>query len=386
MRRLEALARRYGLDLLVVAAAVESAPEVALRGGDRAPETSAWFGSPAVGAAILLLLARRRAPFAVPAAFWLGGAALSFADGRLVVFPTGLFVAGMGGAVLLGNLPDARQERAGLAVVLAASAIVAANDPSHSPGELVFIPALFAIGWLLGFALRERSAQADAAEERAVQAEREREAAARVAAAEERARIARELHDIVAHTVSVMVLQVGAVRHRLPEAHADDATALRGVEQTGRAALGEMRRLLGALRREGEQLELAPRPGLARLETLVEEVGLAGLPVRLHVAGTPVAVPPALDLSAYRIVQEGLTNALKHAHASAADVTVRYATDELEIEVRDDGVGVAGGNGAGYGLVGIRERVRIYGGEMTAGAAEGGGFALRARLPLGGAP
>ena len=157
--------------------------------------------------------------------------------------------------------------------------------------------------------------------------------------AEERARIARELHDIVAHAVSVMVLQVGAVRHRLPDSLAEDGEALRGVEQTGRTALAEMRRLLGAMRREGDDLELAPQPGLDGLDALLDEVGRAGLPVRLHVDGEPVPLPRALDLSAYRIVQEGLTNALKHAHASHADVIVRYRPDELRIEVRDDGDG-----------------------------------------------
>ena len=161
---------------------------------------------------------------------------------------------------------------------------------------------------------------------RATQAEREREAAARIAVAEERARIARELHDIVAHAVSVMVLQVGVVRHKLPEELAEEADALRGVEQTGRAALAEMRRLLGAMRSEDGEAELSPQPSLERLDALAEEVGRAGLPVRVHVEGEPVRLPRAIDLSAYRIVQEGLTNALKHAHAGHADVTVRYGT------------------------------------------------------------
>jgi signal transduction histidine kinase len=181
-----------------------------------------------------------------------------------------------------------------------------------------------------------------------------------------------------------MVLQVGAVRHRLPDALADDADALRNVEQTGRTALGEMRLLLGAMRREGDDLELAPQPGLGSLDALLEEVGRAGLPVSLHVDGEPAQLPRAIDLSAYRIVQEGLTNALKHARASRADVTVRYRPDEVQIEVRDDGQGDASANGAGYGLVGVRERVKIYGGEMSAGTASDGGFVLTTRLPLAG--
>jgi signal transduction histidine kinase len=202
--------------------------------------------------------------------------------------------------------------------------------------------------------------------------------------AEERARIARELHDVVAHAVGVMVLQAGAVRHKLPNDQAEDAEALQRVERTGRAALVEMRRLLGAMRRDGDELELMPQPGLDGLDSLLDEIGRAGLPVRLHVDGEPFALPPAIDLSAYRIVQEGLTNALKHADASHADVTVRYAPEELEIEVRDDGRGDSSSDGLGHGLIGIRERVKIYGGEMSAEKANGGGFVLSTRLPITG--
>jgi signal transduction histidine kinase len=383
--RLRTSARRYGFDLLIVVAALESALEVVLRHEpSREPRTTVWFAAPAVAVLVLMLLGRRRLPFAAPATLWVLGGALSFVDGRLVVFSTGVFVAGMAAALLLGNLRDPQQVRIGLAIVLGGAATVAYNDPGHSPGELVFIPILFGIGWLLGFALRERVEQAEAAEARASQAEREREAAARVAVAEERARIARELHDIVAHAVSVMVLQVGAVRHKLPEALERDSDALKGVEHTGRAALVEMRRLLGAMRSDGDDLERSPQPGLDRLESLIEEIGHAGLPVRLQVEGERFALPPAIDLSAYRIVQEGLTNALKHARASQADVVVRYAPGEMQIEVRDNGGGAVTGDGLGHGLIGMRERVKIYGGEMSAGTAPGGGFLLTTRLPLTG--
>ena len=181
-----------------------------------------------------------------------------------------------------------------------------------------------------------------------------------------------------------MVLQVGAVRHQLPPALEEDKDALGRVERAGRTALAEMRRLLGAMRRDGDDLELAPHPGVDRLDSLVEDVSRAGLPVRLHVDGDPFPLPRSIDLSAYRIVQEGLTNALKHAHASNAFVTFHYAPDELQIEVRDDGEGRSTNDGLGHGLVGIRERVKIYGGEMTAGAAPEGGFVLGARLPIEG--
>jgi signal transduction histidine kinase len=301
------------------------------------------------------------------------------------VFTAGVAAAGMASSFLLGQLSDAVQARLGLAVVLCGAAVIVSNDPNHAAGDFLFTPLLFVIAWLAGFALRERAAQAEAAEERAAHAEREREAAARVAVAEERARIARELHDIVAHAVSVMVLGVGAVRHTLPGTLDEDRDALRGVEETGRTALADMRRLLGAMRHDGDDLDLAPQPGLGSLDPLLDEFRRAGLPVRVHVDGEPFPLPPTLDVSAYRIVQEGLTNALRHAHASHADVVVRYGS-ELRIDVRDDGRGGSPGDGLGHGLVGVRERVKLYGGEMTAGAAAGGGFLLSTRLPLDGDP
>ena len=383
MSRVWSLARPYAFDVLVVIAAVESAVEVALRrDSPEAPQTSPWFAAPALAVVPLLLLGRRRFSFGAPAAVWVLAATLSFVDGRLVTFTASVFLAGFVAAYLLGNLSDPVQARLGLAIVLAGAAIVVYNDPTHDPGEFVFTPLLFAIGWLAGFALRERAERADAAELRATLAEREREAAARVAVAEERTRIARELHDIVAHAVGVMVLQVGAVRHNLSGARPEDRNALEDVEHTGRTALVEMRRLLSAMREDGEDLAL--KQGLDNLAPLFEQVGRAGLPVRLHVEGEPEPLPRALDFTSYRIVQEGLTNALKHAHASQAHVTVRYGPDELGIEVRDNGGGERHNGSPGFGLVGIRERVKIYGGDMTAGAAGGGGFVLSARLPLRG--
>ncbi|HSL63412.1 MAG TPA: sensor histidine kinase [Gaiellaceae bacterium] len=385
MSRLGDVTRKYGLDLLIVLLALEAMLEVALASDSPdAPRSTPWFSVPAIAVMVLPLLARRRYPFAAPAAYWLLATGFSFVDGRLVTSMTSVMVLGLTAAFLLGNLRDGMQARIGLAVVLGGAAIIDYNRPGHSTAELVFIPLLFGIGWLGGYALRERAVQAEAAEERAAQAEREREAAARLAVAEERARIARELHDIVAHAVSVMVLQVGAVRHKLPDTLAEDREALTGVERTGRAALAEMRRLLGAMRHDGQDLELTPQPGLDGLDSLLEDVGRAGLPVRLHLDGDRVPLPRALDLSAYRIVQEGLTNALKHARATHADVTLRYGPRELQIEVRDDGRGTSTSDGLGHGLVGVRERVKIYGGEMTAGPAPQGGFVLSTRLPLGG--
>ena len=385
MSRLKSLAREHGFDVLIVLVALECAAEVAIRHGDvNAPTTTLWFAVPATALIVLPLVAHRRFPFAAPAALWLLAASLSFVDERLVTFTFGVFAAGMAAALLLGNVRDDVAARLGLAIVIGCAAIVVYNDPELATGELIFVPALFALGWLAGFALRGRAEQAEAAEARATQAERERDAASRIAVAEERARIARELHDIVAHAVSVMVLQVGAVRHRLPDALAPDREALQNVEQAGRTALAEMRRLLDAMRQDGERIELEPQPGLDRVQSLLDEIRRAGLAVELHIEGEPRRLPPAIDLSAYRIVQEGLTNALKHARAGQADVTLRYAPDEVLIEVRDDGEGASPNNDPGYGLAGMHERVKIYGGEMSAGSANGGGFVLRTRLPLAG--
>jgi signal transduction histidine kinase len=381
--RIWSLTRRYGFDALIVIAALESALAVGLAGHSaEAPQTTGWFAIPAVAALPLPLLGRRGFPFAAPAFVWLLASAISFVDGRLLVFNAASFAAGLAAAWLLGNLADALQARVGLAIATGGAVIVVYNDPSHAAGDLIFTAVLIAIAWLAGFALRERAEQAEVAEARARQAEREREAAARIAVAEERARIARELHDVVAHAMSVMVLQVGAVRHRLPGELTEDRDALSGVERAGRQALAEMRQLLSAMRRDDDEVDLAPQPSLASLDALLEQVRRAGLPVDMHVEGDPVALPAAVDLSAYRIIQEGLTNALKHARATRADVTVQYAPGAVELEVRDDGDGGTTASAGGHGLVGIRERVKIYGGDMTAEPAPGRGFVLRTRLPL----
>jgi signal transduction histidine kinase len=188
----------------------------------------------------------------------------------------------------------------------------------------------------------------------------------------------------VAHALSVMVLQARGGRRMLGQDPGDTREALDAIEGTGAQALGEMRTLLGMLD-EGEA-ELAPQPTLARVEELVTGLEAAGLPVQLVIEGEPVELPPGMDASAYRIVQEALTNSLKHAGPARARVTLRYVPGELELEVVDDGAGTGNGGGTGRGLAGIRERVAVYGGELEAGRRPGGGYALTARLPLGGAP
>ena len=218
-------------------------------------------------------------------------------------------------------------------------------------------------------------------EERTVALDRERDALARAAVADERARIARELHDVVAHSISVMGVQAGAVRRLLRPEQAEQREALLSVERTGREALAEMRRLLGILRRSDDELAHAPPPTMAGVDELVAQLREAGLPVELRIEGEPVPLGPGVDISAYRIVQEALTNTLKHAGPARASVVVRYRPRALELEVIDDGRGCAQ-NGGGHGLVGMRERVALYGGELRTGSEHGGGYAVRARLPL----
>jgi signal transduction histidine kinase len=219
-------------------------------------------------------------------------------------------------------------------------------------------------------------------ERRAQLAERERDLAAREAVVEERARIARELHDAIAHNVSMMVVQAGAERRVLDATSASTKEVLGTIERIGRGALTEMRRLVGMLRSDARD-PLAPQPGLADLPTLIGQVREAGLPVDLQIDGQRRELPVGIELSAYRIVQEALTNALKHAGESHASVRVHYGADSLELEIVDDGAGaqapVASG---GHGLVGMRERVALYGGRLDAGRRPSGGFAVRVLLPI----
>jgi signal transduction histidine kinase len=252
----------------------------------------------------------------------------------------------------------------------------------NKPGEFVWITGFFIGAWIIGFTLRVRSDQAKEARERAERAELERELRARAAVADERTRIARELHDIVGHSVSVMTVQAAGVRRLLREDQEREREALLAIEETGRAALTEMRRLVGVLRRADDEPALVPQPSLERVAKLVEQTRDAGLPTELRIEGETTALAQGIDLTAYRLVQEGLTNALKHANATHAEVVVRYDDGTVELVVRDDGTGDGAGGGSGHGLVGIRERVALYGGELFAGPRAEGGFELRARLPV----
>jgi signal transduction histidine kinase len=336
---------------------------------------------------------RRRAPFsallAVGAATWALGAAWPDLD------PVYTFIAVVVALFSVGAHAAPRRSAVGCALVIVTFWVGALQDNARHPGrrgpsDVVFVTVVFGGAWLLGRALRERGQRADQLEQRAARLEAEQQAQAQAAVAAERARIARELHDVIAHSVSVMVIQAGAAEQLLAQTPERARGPLAAVQDTGRQTITELRRLLGILRADGPELSLAPQPGLAGLDLLLAEMGQAGLPVQLRVEGQPASLPPGVDLAAYRIVQEALTNTLRHAGPAHADVLVRYHQHALELEILDDGRGPgpgppgrAGGQ-SGHGLVGMRERVTLYGGTLHAGpraAPAGTGYAVRVRLP-----
>jgi signal transduction histidine kinase len=269
------------------------------------------------------------------------------------------------------------------------------------PGDVLvgaLVLALAAAGWLGLALLRERRLHRKALEDRGWLLERERESAARGAVDAERARIAQELHDIVSHNVSLMVVQAGAAREVLASMPEAAAAALGAVEGAGRDAMTELRHLLGLLAPAAdgseEEADLAPQPSLRGLGALVDRIAFAGLPVEVRISGEPRPLPTGIDMTAYRIVQEALTNALRHGDGGRAEVTVRYTERYLRLEVLNSGPSVLSGaspapgprpDGAGRGLLGLRERVAVYGGDLDARRRLGGGYRVRARIPLEGA-
>jgi signal transduction histidine kinase len=312
------------------------------------------------------LVLRRRAPV-VPMA--LAIFLIEFSNlGPRALAETGAFLFGL--VITIYSTGRYARGRADIACILLiiAGVPLAAIEPGQdfTFSDLAFFVMFSGGPWLAGRLVRLRS-------------EREAEMQER-AAADERTRIARELHDGVAHALSVMVLQARGGRRMLAEDPADTRQALDAIEGTGAQAISEMRALLGLL--DENATDLAPQPTLARLDDLVTGLRAAGLPVEVTVEGEPRELPPAMDTSAFRIIQEGLTNALKHAGPAHARVTVRYAPRCLELVVEDDGAGTANGGGTGLGLAGLRERVAVYGGDLDAGSRAGGGYVLRARLPL----
>jgi signal transduction histidine kinase len=317
---------------------------------------------------------RRRYPLLAGAGVPAGGAFLhAFWNPQSVAYPIATFCT----LYALAAWTTPRRFAVGTVLVVAADPVsrVAARESLHPPVSLytvVVVVVMLLVRQVLGD--RERRIRL---------AERERVVATREAVVQERGRIARELHDAVAHDVSLMVVQAGAERRVLDGTAGSTREVLETIEHIGRASLEEMRRLVGMLRSD-EGDPRAPQPGLCDLPALVAQVRDGGLPVELDVQGERRTLPAGIELSAYRIVQEALTNVLKHAGEARASVQVRYGRTSLELEVADDGTGgaspVAGG---GHGLVGMRERVALYGGRFEAGYRPGGGFAVRVELPVG---
>ena len=383
MKRLWPFARRYWFDALLLAmAGIGVTGAVLGREHIDGPEGPLWFDILAILVIVLPLLARRRFPFGAPAAMGVAAALTSFVDTTVVPYDGVTFLVGCAALFLVGSLRDRAQAVAGFAVAEGVLAVVLHNHPTLGVGDFVVASIIFAIVWTIAFGVGRKSVEADEAKERANRAEREREERARVAVAEERARIARELHGVVGHSVSVMTVQASGVRRLLRPDQEREREALLVVERTGREALAEMRRMVGVLRRPEEAPALAPQPSLDHLSRLVEQAREAGLPVELRIEGEATQLPAGVDLTAYRLVQEGLTNVVKHAQATRAEVLVNYGDGYLEVTVNDNGQGVGNGDGGGHGLVGMRERVSVYGGELDAGPQAGGGYRLRAKLPL----
>jgi signal transduction histidine kinase len=343
----------------------------------------------AVGYALVLLhtlplAARRRFPGTVLAVCVASG--LAFA----ALFMPPVF---LGPAMLVAVYSVAAYGRrwvslAGLVVAELGLAAVWLTPAMLERSTFLLFMGILAVAWVLGHFVGDRQVYAAQLEERTAELERAREELARRAVTEERLRLARELHDVVAHAMSVIAVQSGVGAHVAESRPEEVGKALAAIEATSRGALEELRRLLGVLRHDNEvQASLTPVPGLANLDSLLAEVGKAGLAVRLRVEGTPLQLPAGVDLSAYRIIQEALTNVVKHAGSARAQVVVGYRDQDVTVEVIDDGRGAVtsvsdGRVGTGHGLIGMRERVQAFGGDLEAGPRPGGGFRVAARLPL----
>jgi signal transduction histidine kinase len=385
MARVRTACRHLAADVALAAVVIAVgqlevwAPEVMHPGNLSGPRWIISVGYFAVGA---LVAVRRIWPF--------GAIVAAFCVTTVQVLAAGAS-EGLGGfvpVVILTYSVAAYSERrralAGLVLVLVGLILHEAFDPLNRDvlnlaGAIPFDLAAVA-AWLGGAYARTRRLYVAELQDRAERAEREREERIRSATAQERARIARELHDAVAHTMSVIVVQAEAAEEVLGPGSERARVPLQRIQRLGREGLAEMRRLLGVLRQDSGP-DLAPQPGLDSLDELVDQVRAAGLPVILKVEGEPRPLPAGVDISAYRIVQEALTNALRHAHATEATVVVRYS-DLLELEISDNGVGGSPGAGAGHGLVGMRERVSLYGGGLELDGEDGRGFRIRATLPV----
>ena len=331
---------------------------------------------------VVPLLARRRHPLAAlgaTGAFYV----LAVAAGLSLYVEVGALFAALLVAIYFASV-RATPRRAAVAWLLGSlaetGALLLAGDDD---GFFLVATGMFVVPALAGQAVRRQSEQAERLRDLAERLDRERESNARLAVLAERNRIARELHDVLAHSLSVMVVQADGGRHQVGQDADAERRAFESIEATGREALTESRRLLGVLREAGGQSPLDPQPGLANLDALVERTRAAGLATEYIVEGERRELSPGLDLAAYRIVQEALTNSLRHSGAEHARVRVAFDRDAVELDLSDDGDGLGAGNGGGHGLTGMRERASLYGGKLDAGAAPGGGFRVHVRLPTG---
>jgi signal transduction histidine kinase len=386
LRRLRASPWVFDSGLALVAVGVSTAFFVANPAARGLPR-----GTLAVGYALVLLhtlplAARRRFPGAVLALCVASGLAVA----ALGLPPETLGVA-IGVAIYsVAAYGDRRVALAGLAAAELGSAAVQLTPGRFQAPTVVSNGLILGAAWLLGHFVGVRRRYITRLEERTGELERARAELARRAVIEERLRLARELHDVVAHSISMIAVQSGVGAHVADTQPKEAAKALTAIEVTSRATLEELRRLLGVLRQDSEpQASLAPVPGLADLDSLLAEVAKAGLAVKLRVQGAPSQLPAGVDLSAYRIVQEALTNVVKHAGEARAQVVLGYGDQEVRVEITDDGRGAAtsasdGRVERGHGLIGMRERVAAFGGNLEVGPRPGGGFRVVARLPLAG--
>ena len=370
--KLRSLVGRQGVDAIVLVIAAAAQIEVWVD-----PEqTPRLLTAPAALLWTLPLLLRERFPVAAPAVVFATLAAETLLPGEVVTSSQVNGLALLAAFAVAGAAPDSRRALTGALIGYAAVIAIVAIDRPPVGGTWPIL-VFGAVSWVIARTLVERGQRAATLEERADRLAREQEAAV----AGERARIARELHDVIAHSVTVMTVQAGAARLLVRDDSHPARDALLSVENTGRQALADMRRLLGILRADGEPTDLAPQPGVANVDALAEQVRAAGMPVEVVVEGEPRTLPAGVDLAAYRVLQEALTNALKHAGAARAEVVIHYGPSELELSIVNDGRAARNG-GRGHGLVGMRERVALYGGTFEAGPRDDGGYAVRATLPV----
>jgi signal transduction histidine kinase len=383
-RRLPVSAWAFDSALALVAASLPMAFFASMPAPSGVPVAMLALGYVLVLLHTLPLVARRRFPGAVLAVCVASGLAIT----ALGVPPSFLGPAMPVAVYSVAAYGRRWVSLAGLVVAELGLAAVWLTPAMLERSSFLFFMGFIAVAWVLGHFVGDRQVYAAQLEERTAELEEAREELARRAVVEERLRLARELHDVVAHAMSVIAVQSGVGAHVADSRPEEVGKALAAIEVTSRGALEELRRLLGVLRQDSEvQASLMPVPGLANLDSLLAEVGKAGLAVRVRVEGTPLQLPAGVDLSAYRIVQEALTNVVKHAGPAHAEVTIGYRDQEVTVEVTDDGRGAVppasdGRVGTGHGLIGMRERVAAFSGDLQVGPRPGGGFRVAARLPL----